>query len=202
MQHRFLLIGDRFWGEEYSTAELTADLALVDHPSLPLSFSIHSSPRNTLDHLFHNCSRDIIGRQAGVTLLCVGWEDLQSSHTEPVIQLKMQRLVHEIHHNSQTQILLCTLPTVQFQENSVAGRKAHFLNGCIRQLAIEERATLVDLEAAFLEYQTTQVARGDFMRNLFTDEGSLGNLGRMLAARLILNFLGFPKPFYYLPEHE
>lgn len=189
MKHRFLLVGDTFWGEERSTAELAANLALVDYPQLPLSFSIHSSARNTLDHLFQTCSRDIIGRQAGTSLLCVGWLDLLSGDSIEHVQAGLERLIHEIRHNCQTVVFLCTLPSLQFSAESVIGKKVRSLNAILRALGKSDIVHVVDLDRHFQEYQAKQLVRGDLIRNLFTDEGTLGELGQMLAARSVLQAL-------------
>ncbi len=189
MKYRFLLVGDRFWGDDSSSAELVANLSLASYPSLPLSFSILSSARNTLEHLFQNCSRDIIGRQAGTTLLLVGWEDIQSKATEQQIEFQFENLIREIQHNSQTRILLCTHPSFQFHSDSRIGQKIRYLNECCRKMGKSMGFQIIDLESLFEEYQEKQRVRGDLMRNLFADDGSLGNLGRMLAAMSITRFL-------------
>jgi hypothetical protein len=189
MKYRYLFVGDRFWGSEPDAGEILANLLLVKYPELPLHFSIHSNARNTLENLFQNCPRDIIGRQAGTTVMLAGWENLQGTASAEQIAQAYQNLVHEIQHNCQTRLVICTIPTLQFAPESVVGQKTKELNSVINGLELSPLRLRVDLESAFLDYQNRQLVRGDLIRNLFTDTGTLGLLGQILCARTLARAL-------------
>jgi|GEM_PF-526870 len=185
MLNRYLLIGDSFWGAPTGTADYLADLLLVDFPEIPLSFSINSSSRNTFDSLFRNCPRDIIGRQAGLTVLCIGWEDVRSPMDETTIIQQGQRLLQEIHHNSPSQIVVTTIPSIQYPQESIQRSKIIAYNEFLRSFQLPDRLQIIDVDAVFTKYQELQCKRGEFVRNLFTDSGTLGTLGQMLCARTL-----------------
>ena len=185
MMNRYLFVGDSFWGAPTGAADILADLLLVDFPEIPLSFSIHCSPRNTLDSLFRNCPRDIIGRQAGFTLLCIGWEDMRSNMESAMIIQQTEQLLNEIHHNSPCQIFVTTIPTIQYSSESIQRAKILAFNAFLRSFQLPDRLHVVDLDSVFSHYQELQTSRGELVRNLFSDSGTLGSLGQMLCARTI-----------------
>jgi len=185
MKNRFLFVGDRFWGIDPSVGDMLADILLVEFPRLPLEFSIHSSFRNTFEWLFANCPRDIIGRQAGATLFCVGWEDCLGALTADQCVEGYRKLLHEVRRNSQTRILVLTLPVFQLESNSAMFTKVAAINHFLRDHAPENDIHLIDLDAVFGEYQNAQLVRGELARNLFTDNGTLGQLGKMLGAQTL-----------------
>ena len=185
MLNRYLLVGDSFWGAPTGSADILADLLLVDFPEIPLSFSIHCSSRNSLDALFRNCPRDIIGRQAGFTVLCIGWEDMHGTMDAATIIQQAQQLLHEILHNSPSHIIITTIPTIQHTAESIQRSKIQAYNEFLRSSHKPERMVVVDLDHIFTRYQELQISRGELVRNLFTDHGTLGVLGQMLCARTL-----------------
>jgi hypothetical protein len=191
MKYRILFIGDHFWGIEPCVGDLLADTLLVQHPRLPLEFSIQSSPRNTFDALFTNCPRDIIGRQAETTLLCVGWEDAKGILSANQCVEGLEKLLHEIRRNSQTKIVACTIPTIQLQEDSLTRAKLTACNQYLLALPQDEWLQVADLDSAFNLYQAEQSVRGDLARNLFTDSGTLGQLGKMLCVHVLMRNMKF-----------
>lgn len=183
MKNHFLFIGDRFGGIEPGLGDLLANLLLVDYPAIPFNFSIHASHRNTLDSLYQNCARDIIGRQAGTTVLWAGWEDLTSSLSPEQILAQQSSLVSEIRHNSQSRIFACTLPAHQLPSGSITQAKAHAFNEGYRAMATEGTLLLIDLEESLHSYQSAQMVRGELVRYLFTDHGTLNDLGQLFCAK-------------------
>ena len=185
MKNRYLFVGDTFWGVDHGAGNILADLLLVDHAEAPYSFTINSSTRNTLDHLFLNCPREIIGRQAGVSVLCVGWEDLISEASTELVVAHYRRLMQEILHNSHTSMIALTLPMFQFGPESIQREKGLALNSAIREGFHAERYRVVDFAKACETYQQAQQARGELARNIFSDSGALNPLGQMLCARTL-----------------
>lgn len=185
MKNRFLFIGDRFWGIEPSVGDILADFLLVEYPALPFEFSIQSSARNTFEALFLNCPRDIIGRKAGTTLLSLGWEDcLGSLPLEQCVE-GYRKLLHEIQRNSQTSIYVMTHPVFQLDSNSPQFAKLSAIAHFLRESAREFGCILFDMDKTFRTYQQSQIVRGELARNLFTDSGTLGQLGKMLCAQTL-----------------
>lgn len=78
---------------------------------------------------------------------------------------------------------------MQFPLGSIAGEKTKALNQFIRDLPQTDLLRSIDLDAQFQTYQNRQMARGDLIRNLFTDNSTLGTLGQMLCARILANEL-------------
>jgi len=188
MQNRYLFLGDSFWGLNPGTGDLLADLLLTEYPTLPLAFNIQSSPRNHLEDLYQRCARDIIGKQAGTTLLCNGWEDLRGP--APIAQIceAYHRLVLEIQNNSQTKLFLTTFPDIQLSEDSILRSKILVFNETVRAYHHTERTIVIDVAQEFARYQTLQQNRGALIRNLFAEDAVLGPMGQMLCARIVFPY--------------
>ncbi|HSQ41753.1 MAG TPA: hypothetical protein VLM37_05695 [Fibrobacteraceae bacterium] len=185
MNHRLMLLGDSFGGDSPSAGDLLADMLLVEHPEMPLAFTIQFSNRNTLDFLFDNCARDVIGKQAGLTLFLLGWEEILSSLSGEEVLARYSKLAHEILENSSTQLLACTLPLESDNMESLRQMRMEQLNMALRSWKFGPRWHLVDLAEEFQQYQIQQRVRAELARNLFVEQGVLGPLGGMLFAKVL-----------------
>lgn len=176
MKNRLLLIGDHYCGHEGEAWQHLVDLLLCEYPEIPLQFHLHSTARNTLQALFQNCPRDIIGKQAGTILLCVGYQDLRAGGDPQQLCAAYDRLLHEIRSNSLAKVIPVTLHLP-----GVAGIQQ--LNAHLR--AVSGESSVFDFAQICAVYQKKQAARGEFQRNLLDNQGVLAHLGQMLFARTL-----------------
>lgn len=189
MKNRFLFVGDGYLGPEGRAWQLLTELLLCEFPEQPLQFHLNTQSRHTLDFLLTHCSRDIIGKQAGTILLCVGFQDLQNQISIETIGLQYAKLIHEIQSNSLAQIFGMTLYAPSLPQSVV-------LNQLIDQQLLPHQ--IIDFHSLCLQYQKHQAARGEHQRNLLDTQGRLAPLGEMLLARATASHL-FPQyPQYSL----
>lgn len=182
MKNRYLFVGDSYLGIEGRAWQLLTELLLCEFPDQPLQFHLNTQTRHTLDSWLHHCSRDIIGKQAGSILLCVGFQDLQNQTPIENIELQYSKLIHEIQSNSLAQIYGMTLYAPNLPQ-------AAALNQLILQQFPPHH--IVDFHSLCLQYQKRQAARGEHQRNLLDTQGRLAPLGEMLLARITASLL-FP----------
>lgn len=185
MKHRILLIGDSWWGQNPGSADLLANFLLIKYPKLPLTPYINSNSRNTLDKLFENSARDIIGLQAGSLVLCCGFADIHNQKSTEFFCQSYTKLIHELTENSSSHLNLCVLPYFQFHESSIAYQKLQALEQTISQFSNNSRITIINLHTAFKAYEELQAHKKEQIRNLFTEKGELNALGQCLCVQTL-----------------
>ncbi len=198
MKNRILIVGDPWLGLDTNAGDLLANLLSMAYPRLPLEIYVRSSPRQTLDSLFHNSARDLIGLQAGTVILCCGWLDAQSNRSISEIQSAYSRLVLELLHNSPTQLLLCNYPHAQYGSVPLLRAKLASIAECQKEYSDQERIQNVPIDAIFTQYQELQVHREENSRNLFLESGELNSLGQNLWAHILVQHLRVDSPRFLL----
>jgi hypothetical protein len=186
MKNRFLFVGDLFWGDENGVPEAVCNGMILKATARPFEFVISSSEQNTLEYLFLQCPRKIIGKQAGTIILCAGHSQILRRQDTDSICLAYKTLVTEILHNTHSRLILCTIPEKIFEEDSTPQRISQIFNEQIRNLKKDFKLEIADFDRAFSHFLSMQAQNEDHIRNLHSSPAQLTSLGKSLFSSLLL----------------
>lgn len=171
MENRILIIGDELLGEQGEVATRCIEMVLCRVPNRPIQFSVNAPALPSMRQFLARASSDIIGKQAGRIVLCLGLKEFFRERGDACkVALSYGLLADEILNKTSSNILFATIPLELVPDNTEDVAR---LNDFIRCFVDKSpsRVSIVDFERHVSMFKEKQAERGKFARQLYSEDG-------------------------------
>lgn len=171
MENRILIIGDELLGEQGEVATRCVEMILCREPNRPIQFSVNAPALPSIGQFIARASSDIIGKQAGRIVFCLGLKELFRERGDASkVAASYSALADEILSKTKSFVHFATIPQDLVPDNR---EQIAQLNESIRKFAGKDpnRVSIIDFAQHVEFFKEKQVERGKYARQLFSEDG-------------------------------